>query len=475
MESSSTNHIQAFDCLRFMAIVVAVLAFLAIVFPSNGIKIGKTTLRFPTVHSVLAKNRKQKVQRSEELQQQTLPSMTDAEKSQLASLNSQLFGGEGRIWLPKDDNAFFDSFFDKACKARSEKRTVRVLHYGDSQIESDRITAQLRSRLQELYGGGGPGLIPLMQPIPSFSVNQKTKGSLVGQSTYGRGNFVRANGNYGPMLRSWRMMGSAQLSVTASKNRASDERVKHFSKVSVLFNNRPGPLSVVLTDNRTNSIIRMRQIGGGVQTLDFKLDSITNSLTLSLDGTADIYGVMLDDDCGVAVDNISMRGVSGQQFTMVDSAQLAEAYRLMDVGMIIMQFGGNSVPYLTDRKAIDIYCSKIGRQIDFLHNLSLHTPILFIGPSDMSTKINGQLATYPILPEVVDRLRETALAHGAAFWSLYDAMGGNGSMVEWVSGGLAEHDYLHFNVKGAAVMGDRLADIFQQLNELYTLRKGTKR
>ena len=40
---------------------------------------------------------------------------------------------------------------------------VRIMYYGDSQIEGDRITARLREELTGLYGGSGPGLfLPLM-------------------------------------------------------------------------------------------------------------------------------------------------------------------------------------------------------------------------------------------------------------------------------------------------------------------------
>ncbi len=39
------------------------------------------------------------------------------------------------------------------------KGVVRVLHYGDSQIEGDRISSFLRNRLQKQFGGYGVGLI----------------------------------------------------------------------------------------------------------------------------------------------------------------------------------------------------------------------------------------------------------------------------------------------------------------------------
>src|SRR5690606_2443921 len=39
----------------------------------------------------------------------------------------------------------------------------RIIHYGDSQIEGDRISAYVRNRLQGQYGGNGPGFIPILQ------------------------------------------------------------------------------------------------------------------------------------------------------------------------------------------------------------------------------------------------------------------------------------------------------------------------
>jgi hypothetical protein len=51
-------------------------------------------------------------------------------------------------------------FFSKMDKASNEKKKVHILHYGDSQIEGDRMTAYIRQRIQNQFGGSGPGLIP---------------------------------------------------------------------------------------------------------------------------------------------------------------------------------------------------------------------------------------------------------------------------------------------------------------------------
>ena len=167
-----------------------------------------------------------------------------------------------------------------------------------------------------------------------------------------------------------------------------------------------------------------------------------------------------------------MRGCSGHQFTQINRDQLTEAYRLMDVGLIILQFGGNSVPYLNNQKSIDAYCKNMGIQIDRLHQCCPNALILFIGPSDMSKRTEeGDLLSYHWLPTVIESLQKTVTAHGAAYWSIYHAMGGQNSMSAWVNQGLGSGDYIHFSQRGADIMGDRLAKAFDNMYHLYLMRK----
>ena len=53
-----------------------------------------------------------------------------------------------------------DNFFE-ALDKESKSRTVRVAHYGDSQIEGDRITSYLRENFQKEFGGEGIGYAPV--------------------------------------------------------------------------------------------------------------------------------------------------------------------------------------------------------------------------------------------------------------------------------------------------------------------------
>ncbi|MBQ6955597.1 MAG: hypothetical protein IJP80_03175 [Bacteroidales bacterium] len=455
--------------LRFFAIVVAALALLCIVFPSEGIAVGGTTLRFPSLHKVLVREKQKGI--DDLLVKRPVRDISGLRDS-LQDCYLTLFEGQTRFWLPDDDVSFFDTFFEKAENAASDGQIVRIMHYGDSQIEMDRVTCRLRERMQQQFGGGGPGMLPLRQPVPTISFNQTATGLLKGQSTWGDSTFTRRGANFGPMLRSWRLSGSATMSLSASKGRYASPLAGSFSTLRVLFNNRPGPLSVSFRDRKGGATFSETKEEEGIGMISWQLDSATSSAALTLTGNADIYGVLVDNGPGVAVDNIGMRSTSGHQFKMVPLEQLAISYRLVDVSVIIMQFGGNSVPYLKSEKVIDSYCSRLGEQIDHVRQACPDAVILFVGPSDMSTMVRGQLATYPMLPTVVEKLHQMATEHGAAYWSIYDAMGGYNSMLVWHKEGLAGNDYVHFTHKGANLMGDYLADAILKLYQLYTLRKG---
>ncbi len=62
----------------------------------------------------------------------------------------------------------FQGFLDSL---RYSKGQVRIIYYGDSQIEGDRVTSYLRNTLRKGRGGTGPGLfLPLMPVMYTESV-----------------------------------------------------------------------------------------------------------------------------------------------------------------------------------------------------------------------------------------------------------------------------------------------------------------
>ena len=83
------------------------------------------------------------------------------------------------------------------------------------------------------------------------------------------------------------------------------------------------------------------------------------------------------------------------------------------------------------------------------------------------------MGTWKGLPELNDSLREMALRNNVAYWDMFNVMGGESSMVQWVKHKppLAGPDYIHFTILGAQTIGSDLAKSFTTYYDFYKLRQ----
>ena len=348
---------------------------------------------------------------------------------------------EPEVIIPKiavdsttDSRVFLSSFY--ASLAESGNKVVRVLHYGDSQIEEDRMSQQIREALQNKYGGSGAGLLPLAQTIPSRTVKQQLrmndrwiqpaqgpKRYLV----YGPKRDQREDGLYGVM---------GQVAVM------NDSLVKGSEELT----------AVCMPLDGRKRYTEWRVFADSSVHYSFAGDSVF------LSGQGKVYGLSQQSDTGVIVDNIPMRGCLGLVFTKMDRGQLVTFYREQNVQLIIMQFGGNAIPSNKNPGTIQGIVKGLRQQVQYLRACAPQASILFIGPSDMLTQIDGEWQTYPMVPYMDKLLRKMALEENIAYFSLYRWMGGAGSMAHWQEIGLAGSDGVHFTRSGARKAGNAVAE-----------------
>ena len=82
-------------------------------------------------------------------------------------------------------------------------------------------------------------------------------------------------------------------------------------------------------------------------------------------------------------------------YTKMGTSLLQQSYHRTNVGMLVLQYGGNAMPGMSGKAGVDYYAKEVGRQIRYLKSIYPDTPILFIGPADMATKVDGELRSYP--------------------------------------------------------------------------------
>ena len=420
-------------------------------FPEDGLTL---TLKFPSLKEVMGEEEVEEPEVSVEeiLAMNEKTAEIAAEKDSLVKFFNT---SPTRFYLPNDDLKFFDPLFKELENA--DKKRVRILHYGDSQLEEDRMTFIIRDTLQSMFGGDGQGMMPA-RTHNTFSMAGGASGSITRYMIFAPDR--RSGGNkYGPFGDFVRLYGSVRLNYRQSKR--EDVKRRLFNEVTVVAGNTSGKgLAVTLGD----STIRFNA-GESLVRAVFSVPDSSDKVSLSISGNGDLYGVLMDNKTGVAVDNIPMRGCSGTIFTAMNADQLRSYYEQENVRLIFLQYGGNSVPVISNTKHVSNYCNTIRKQINYIQGLAPNAKIVFIGPSDMYSR------TRPMIPHLVDSLKSTANSCGAAYWDIYGAMGGKYSMSKWVSKGLAASDYIHFSSKGSKLMASNIADSFKLYYEYYLWRK----
>jgi lysophospholipase L1-like esterase len=356
-----------------------------------------------------------------------------------------------------DTRIFLKAFYQSLDS--TTRKPIRVVHYGDSQIEEDRITNMLREALQKRYGGGGPGILPLLQTIPTRTVRQwlTMNGHVQNAQSgpkrylaYGPEAMQLKEGNYGvmgqvAMMNNSLVAGSEKVIMNVAPFGKENKPHSYFNRIRLVTNNIQGHVALEDTSIQLEPNVAI------------SIPDSTNRCKVHLSGKGSIYGISFESSTGVIVDNIPMRGCSGRIFTRINSSLLNKFFTSTNTRLIILQYGGNTVPNIGSKTRMNEYVEVLRRQVRHMRASAPHASILFIGPSDMTTRRNGALTTYPLLPYLDAQLLRMAKEEHIAYWSMYHAMGGRNSMIAWYNQRLAGGDYVHFTRAGANKIGKMLS------------------
>ncbi len=496
----------------FALLLFSLLAVLSVFFPEKGWKAGEyVQFNFPTLQSVFGVN-SNKTDITDVLKSidaidtnfviETRPEETavldssiiakpipDTTKEEVAEAKSDDQNQFEFIEAPKDEqpktlNTTIQSrnrkalyaFFNALSKVKTEPSTLRVLHYGDSQIEGDRMTDYLRLKLQAQFGGEGPGLVSFM-PVSRSVINRIDYGK--NWERYGaytvRDKRVKHN-NFGVLAGFCRFQGLENTTKSFSVSTGSIEIVTtplgggnalNFKKIKLFYGGSKYKTWSEFYEGPVLMKADSLEAGGNFRVKEFKIVSGANKHSFKFKGldSPDFYAFSLEGNSGVMVDNIALRGSSGTFFQHMNSEQLKLFYDYLNVKLIILQFGGNAVPSLLDQSMAVNYGNYVRYQIKLVKKAAPEASILFIGPSDMNIKQGTDYITYPLLETVRDEIKKAVLESGCAFFDLYDCMGGKNSMAAWVEQNLAATDYTHFSPQGARKMATMLyAALIEEYN-----------
>jgi len=380
----------------------------------------------------------------------------------------------------QEDRKKLFTFFKKISH---RNKLLRILHYADSQIEGDKITAFIRYQLQKKFGGNGAGLIPPVNFVNNFSIKQEnsdnwTRYSIMENSKY---NFTHKKYSFLASFSRFKSYNDSDTTVQTawlkfSKSPIAYSNTKYFNNFRLFYgNNKKSVVIQLFGDNQLIDFASLQPIDFGIY--HCTLPNNLNEVTIKLIGadSPDIYAVAFDNNYGVAIDNIPIRGSSGTFFTKLDYNHLKKSYSALNIGLIIMEFGGNVLPYIKDSAACEQYGRYYFSQIRRLQKLTSNVPIIVIGVADMCIKEKTEFVSYPLIEKLQTEIKKAAFDAGAGFWDMYKAMGGKNSIAAWVNANppLAAPDYTHFTSKGANVIANMFYNAI--INEYNTYKNTDKK
>lgn len=490
------KEIKAYQVVFFIAAVLLCLAPVVYFAPKDGYSFGAVKVNFLSKNEFLHPKQQVKKDISQLVSMVDTTNLdTSTPDSLLTSSSQHIFtkkqkkhinSSRGTIGAPKGGNLSAESktnlhlsdaarqnlyhFFEKMDKVATEKTKIHILHYGDSQIEGDRMTGYIRQRIQNQFGGNGPGLIPAMNVYTTNSFKQTYSSNFVRYNCFG--GLKLKNRKYGAMGSAARFTPETIDSSDNSLKEAwieiepsysAQSRSRTYNNIQLFYTSCVRPCAVKVYQNgrliHEDSLIK----DGKYHVLPLNFSTNVGKLKYVFSSTFSptICGFSLEGDYGIQVDNIAMRGCSGTFFGYLDRTTASKMYEDLNSELIVLQFGGNSVPFFKDSSSVRRYASQFQSQIRAVKRLHPSAAIVIIGPSDMSKLSDGIYETYPLLPYCVAQMRRAASNENAGYWDLFSAMGGLNSMPSWVESGLAGKDYIHFSNRGASIASQLFYDAFE--------------
>ncbi|PIP54050.1 MAG: hypothetical protein COX07_07430 [Bacteroidetes bacterium CG23_combo_of_CG06-09_8_20_14_all_32_9] len=456
--------------LLFIIVVFGVLTFIAWATPKGGLTLfSNIHLKFPSLSGIINNSTVKYADISDIIKKNESFSDSISLSDSLLTIDSlnvdSLVNVIQHLEFPDSEKTALIPFFKNVQRNNS---LIRILHYGDSQIEGDRITGFLRNRFQQRFGGSGAGLVPLVD-VNNLSrvVTIKNIGNWKRYTLFGKIDKKIKHKKYGVMLSFSRFAPVYndslpndsviyEASVNISKSNSAYDNCYKFSELKLLAGNNKEPVIAELYDGEKLLGFETLLSGCEFNIVSWKLSYVPKVLTLKFSGkdSPDIYGIAFDSEKGLAFDNIPLRGSSGTDFTHGDLTLLKHMYEKLNVKLLIFEFGVNVVPNVLDDYTF--YENWIYGQLSTLKRIHPDMGIIVIGISDMSQKTENGYESYPNIEKIRNAQKKAAFRANCAFWDFYTTMGGKNSMPSWVNANppMAAKDFTHLSPRGAKIIAE---------------------
>ncbi|MEF9949549.1 MAG: GDSL-type esterase/lipase family protein [Mucinivorans sp.] len=328
-------------------------------------------------------------------------------------------------------------------------RPVRIAVLGDSFIEGDIFTQDLREQLQNHFGGRGVGFVPITSTVASF--RQSVKHSFNGWATH---SIVNKMSRSGFIISSFTYTPSDNVSSVTYRGSKYKAHLNYFTRARFVFRSLTNAKIKVSINGGAEQNFTP-EVSGDLRQVVVMEDSIREvTFTVQSDNNFTAYGAYLDSPRGVSVDNYSVRGNSGVSLSQVDEMLTRQLGEMLPIDLVIFEYGLNVAQ--ADVKSYSLYMSQMKRAIEHLQKCLPQAAILVMSIPDRTRRSSNGWITMPGVEAMARTQRQLAQSTGVVFWSTLDAMRSRGGMSTFVERGWAAKDYTHLSSRGGREIGRAL-------------------
>lgn len=358
-------------------------------------------------------------------------------------------------------------FYRALDEVSSKGRLVRIAVFGDSFIEADIFTADLREMLQKRFGGCGVGFVTITSMTNGYrpTVRHTFEGwssHAVTDSVYFDRRKQGISGHYFIPGKNAYVELRGQNKYASLLDTCREASIFFYTKDTVDFSVRVNRGEIQNHRFAPNGHLQELQIDGRIGSIRWTINRADSTL---------FYGMAMDGTEGIVVDNFSLRGSSGLSLRTIPADMLKEFNRQRPYDLIILQYGLNVA---TQRGYnYDSYQKGLVTAIEHLKKCFPQSGFLLLSVGDRDYKTDtGELRTMPGVKNLIRYQQNIAAESGIAFWNMFEAMGGDGSMAKLVHAkpSMANYDYTHINFRGGKYLAGLLYETLIYGKEQYDRR-----
>ncbi|KFF05147.1 peptidoglycan-binding protein [Flavobacterium reichenbachii] len=418
-----------------------------------------------------------------------------------------------------------ENFFQKLKSNESQKNEkINIVHIGDSHIQGDLMTNEIRKKLQQKFGNGGRGLVfPYQLAKTNGSYNERFrsnkawesyrniypfKNNPIGLSGIGLwredGGFVMEMNIKDPAYKFNSIkiitphnkdmfdlaVSSKANSIQTTERKVITHKIKKGEALSTIADKYNVSVTEIRRDNhlKSNAIRAGRILKIATNETKAKTVSISEFVSLNLESDAfchyynsekaldriflipnklssnyELNGLILEKDApGLIYSSI---GVNGAKFSDYNKYPLFfEQLKALHPDLLVFSLGTNES---YEKLESGNYIKRLREFISNIKEQGINVPIIVMTPppSLLRKKPNTYINDY------AKDILEISQKDGFAVWDLYDEFGGLSGIKLLKTQGLIGPDWVHYSKKGYEKQGNLFTEAFLKAYDNFKLKK----